>query len=113
MKYIKKFEINIEDSIKKIHEDMTRKILDYKKYYDKYVIFEYQKDFYLAKFILIDVFDRVDLEIYEYDSTNFIFSTKRTDILTINEINVISSYDRLENAKKSYILLLDTKKFNV
>jgi len=61
MKYIKKFENNIEDSIKKINEDMAKKVLDYKKYYDKYVILKYQQDFYLAKFININVFNRVEL----------------------------------------------------
>ena len=106
MKYLKKFESNIE-------ETMAKKVIDYKKYYDKYVILEYKQDFYLAKFIEINVFNRVILEIYYWNSGISDFSIKSTDILTINEIYVLSSYDKLADAKKSYRVILDTNKFNL
>ena len=92
---------------------MIDKKLDYKKYYGKFVIFRYQKDFYLAKFNNINDLNRVDLDFYIWDVKEFHFDIKSTDILTINEVYVISSYDTIEAAKNAYSLYLDTNKFNV
>lgn len=114
MKYIKKYESDIEDSIKKSNEDMAKKGLDYKFFYDKYVILKYQHDYYLAKFIEIDTSNnRVSLEIYFWISDISDFDIKLINILTINEICVVSSYDNVDDAKKAYLFILDTKKFNL
>jgi len=113
MKYIKHFENTIEDSIKKCNEKMAKKALDYKKYYDKYVIFKYKEDYYLAKFISVNSYYSVNLEIYMWNPDDLSFECKLTDILYIYEIYVKSSYDNIKDAKKEYLLILDTNKFNL
>jgi len=107
MKYLKIYEkFNDPDKTEK-------KVLDYKKYYGKYIIFKYLDIYYLAKYIKNNKFNNVVIDYYWINMQNEFCCSKDNSILHISEIDILSSYDTLEEAITEYMLILDSKKFNL
>lgn len=113
MKYLKKFERTQTSSDIQIKRELAfeeyRK--EYQKYFNKYVIVKYKKSGRLDMYKILNLDQEFDLEEYPY-LIALPENHKRTAV-TITNIDILESYDTLEEAEYNFDLMTTENKFNL
>jgi len=114
MKYLKKFESEI-DSEDKLFDEIKKKASYYKdNYQNKFVIMKYYNEIYLAKIIRVASHAFIaKIDFFEWDDYYQGYSVDSSDAIHINEFVVLDSFDNIKNAKEAYDIMITAKKYNI